>query len=1020
MANIRLRTSLIQRLSLDIWALFVALLLLLAGLGYLGMRMAFDWFVPASAQRTARLHAAASEGLFEQAEHSVDRLQRELLLRLDEAERNERSASLARFDELFVRGTDGLWRLRPDRVDTQRAPTLYLHEPATGLDDSARLRAVTSYDLLREQGPALVPPFFSAYMDFVEDGLMVYARGLDWGNTADASATNAAYPTMQGSDPRRNPQRRIFWTPVYLDQQAKTWMVSVIKPLDWQGRWVGTVGHDVSIQTLIEQASAGSDINIGTFLVMSADGDLIAHPQLRERIAAADGQLKLSTLRDPLFSELHRMIAGRDSGAGRSRDGKLWVAWSKIHGPGWYEIYLVPQSRLDGMFLRGLAGMFILGIVALLPALWVLRVRVRKLVATPLQKLTRAVDSFGQGRQPEPVGIEGEDELARLGGAFDTMVAELVRQHSVQAAQEEELRAEMEARSHLLTGLEEERARLLALLGAMNLGILFVGNDERVIYCNAAFLAMWGLADEATLTGRAVGEGMAGAQMLLSATGANAPWTAHASGDGEHPQQQELLLRDGRTLLHTSHPVRDTQGRPIGWLWIHEDVTRARRTAEQLVHLAEHDTLTGLCNRHRFENDLARLLHDGAADDRTAQVSLLLFDLDEFKYVNDSFGHRAGDEVLNRVATESRALVRSSDTLFRLGGDEFAVLMPGAGLDEAQHLAEMIVRRISQTPIVLNGRTMRLTTSLGIAHFPSHADNPEDLNAHADTAMYQAKRNGKGRWSVYRPDIDSGRLMIERLTWNDRIARALEHDLLALHFQGVYDARDGALSHLEALIRMKDETHPGQWIMPLQFIGHAEKSGKILEIDRWVVHQGIALLARHPQLPGLAINLSGRSLDEPDLPMWIDGLLREHGVAPQRLLVELTETSAVSDIGDAAHFIAALRKSGCKTCLDDFGTGFSSFAYLRSLDADVLKIDGSFIRNLPQERGNQAFVRAIIEVARGMGKLTVAEFVEDGATLVMLRAMGVDMLQGYYLDKPTLDHPALHAPMHAQEPQAGH
>ncbi|UWX03816.1 EAL domain-containing protein [Pseudoxanthomonas sp. NC8] len=191
---------------------------------------------------------------------------------------------------------------------------------------------------------------------------------------------------------------------------------------------------------------------------------------------------------------------------------------------------------------------------------------------------------------------------------------------------------------------------------------------------------------------------------------------------------------------------------------------------------------------------------------------------------------------------------------------------------------------------------------------------------------------------------------------------------------------------------MHDENSPGQLIMPGQFVAHAERNGKIQEIDRWVIHHSIQLLALHPQLPAIAVNLSGRSFDDPELPAYIADQLHGRRVRPGRLLVELTETAAVSDMSDAARFIAALHETGCSVCLDDFGTGFSSFAYLKNLRADILKIDGMFIRDLSSERGNKAFVRAIIEVARGMGKLTVAEFVEDGATFTLLREMGVDMV----------------------------
>ncbi|MHB9103250.1 MAG: EAL domain-containing protein, partial [Sulfuricella sp.] len=272
---------------------------------------------------------------------------------------------------------------------------------------------------------------------------------------------------------------------------------------------------------------------------------------------------------------------------------------------------------------------------------------------------------------------------------------------------------------------------------------------------------------------------------------------------------------------------------------------------------------------------------------------------------------------------------------------------------------------------------------------------------------YQSKDAGKNTWRVYRPDLDMSRAMVTRLSWNERIGHALEDSLLRLHFQGVYRAQDGGLSHLEALVRMMDAETPGQIIMPGHFISFAEKSGKIQEIDRWVIRTSIELLASSPDIPPIAVNISGRSFDDPTLPRHIAEQLAHYQVQPRRLLVELTETAAVSDLHDAQRFIEALRQTGCTVCLDDFGTGFSSFAYLKHLDVDVLKIDGLFIRNLPNDHDNQLFVKAIVDVARGMRKTTVAEFVEDGETLEMLKRFGVDLVQGYHLDRPRADHPAI-------------
>ncbi|MDP3702142.1 MAG: EAL domain-containing protein [Hylemonella sp.] len=568
-----------------------------------------------------------------------------------------------------------------------------------------------------------------------------------------------------------------------------------------------------------------------------------------------------------------------------------------------------------------------------------------------------------------------------------------------------DLKVADESRRQYLTGLEEERARLVALLGAMNLGILFVTADNQVKYYNSMFQRIWMIAEDKDLTGKSANEVLAYSSNELARPDHFSRHLLDVLETHEVSSTYEITMSDGRVVTQLSYPVRDSDNRFIGRLWVYEDVTRERQTAEQLIYLAERDALTGLYNRRRFEEELGRFLQE--SDRHQRQGALLFFDLDEFKYINDTFGHRAGDSVLIRVAGEVSALTRKNEIFSRLGGDEFGVLMPDANEADAERLAERIVRAVSQIPFRLEGQNFRLTTSLGIAHYPKNAGNSEELIAHADAAMYQAKETGKNAWSVYRPERDASREMITRLSWNDRIERAFEKDLLRLHFQGVYHAGSGQLSHLEVLIRMVDETDPTRLIMPGHFITYAEKSGKILDVDRWVLRQSIALLAGSPQMPPLAVNISGRSFDQPTLPHFIAEELRRQGVAPQRLLVELTETSAVSDLQDAERFIEALRKTGCITCLDDFGSGFSSFAYLKHLKADVLKIDGLFIRNLPHDRDNQVFVKSIVDVARGLGKRTVAEFVENEDTLAMLRHFGVDMVQGYHLDMPQEKHPAL-------------
>jgi len=568
-----------------------------------------------------------------------------------------------------------------------------------------------------------------------------------------------------------------------------------------------------------------------------------------------------------------------------------------------------------------------------------------------------------------------------------------------------ELRAAESLQSEYLEETEQERARLVSLLSAMNLGILFVAADGRVIYHNPTFSRIWMIDEGTGLIGLPVNEVLAKSASTLARPDHFSRHLLSVLETHELSDSYEIQMADGRVITELDYPVRDREGRFIGHLWVYEDVTRERQTADQLVYLAERDALTGLYNRHRFQQELARTMLE--TDRNQLQCAVMFFDLDEFKTINDSYGHRAGDALLIRVAGEIGALVRRNEVLARLGGDEFAILLPAVQGNEADALAERVVRAVAQIPFHFEGQNLRLTASLGIACYPGHAADADELVARADIAMYQAKDAGKNTWRVYRADTVADSAMRSRLSWGERISNALDKNLFQLHFQGIYRAEDGSLSHLEALIRMTDERNPDQLIMPAHFIQLAEKSGRILDIDRWVIREVLRRLAGNPAIPSIAINLSGRSLSEPSLPQFIGNELRQAGVDPGRLIVEITETAAVSDLHDAQRMIEALRQLGCGVCLDDFGVGFASFAYLRHLHVDTIKIDGLFIRDLPNDPDNQVFVQAMVSVALGLGKSVVAEYVEDGETLALLRRFGVDLVQGYHLDRPISDHPAL-------------
>jgi diguanylate cyclase (GGDEF)-like protein/PAS domain S-box-containing protein len=557
----------------------------------------------------------------------------------------------------------------------------------------------------------------------------------------------------------------------------------------------------------------------------------------------------------------------------------------------------------------------------------------------------------------------------------------------------------------LLEQMQAEHARLVALLSAMEIGVLFIDGDGRIVYGNPGVARIWDLPAVEPLLNRPASDLLSSGRRLPRDSEVRRELARELAKPAIAAARREITLGDGRTILVHVFPVHDPQEEPLGHLWLFEDVTHERLTAEKLVYLAERDALTGLFNRHRFHIELEHLLLN--ADRAQQPLALLYFDLDEFKHINDSFGHHAGDAALVRLAGEISLQLRRNAVFCRVGGDEFAVLAPECDAEEAGKLAGRIIRVIAQTYFALGEQQLRLTCSVGIALYPDHAGNAAELVTRADVAMYQAKDAGKNTWRIYRRERDESHSRVRTLAWSDRLGKALENDLFDLRFQGVYRARDRQLSHLEALVYLLEDGANGQAVPPAQFIAAAENTGIILELDRWVIDNAIALLAAHPDLPGLAVNLSGRSLDDPAMPEWIAARLTSHRVLPNRLLIEITETSAVQDLKDAQRFVDALRELGCRICLDDFGSGFASFIYLKHLATDIIKIDGEFIRNLINDRDDQLFVRAIIDVARGMGKLTVAEFVEDEQTAALLQTYGIDLLQGYYFDRPVSAHPAL-------------
>ncbi|HKJ75203.1 MAG TPA: EAL domain-containing protein [Alphaproteobacteria bacterium] len=433
------------------------------------------------------------------------------------------------------------------------------------------------------------------------------------------------------------------------------------------------------------------------------------------------------------------------------------------------------------------------------------------------------------------------------------------------------------------------------------------------------------------------------------------------------------------------------------------DITDQKKSEERIVYLADHDYLTGLFNRRRFQEELER--HIGYAKRFQHSGALLFIDLDQFKYVNDTLGHQAGDEYLYNVACALAACLRDTDILGRLGGDEFAVILTKADSEAAEHVASVLVKTLSDLTLELSQRATTVSASIGIVVFPEHGDNASELLAKADAAMYSAKDEGRNRAHLYTLDDKGLVAMHAKLQWEERIRRALDENRLKLYFQPVFELESRTVSHFEVLLRMMGED--GEIILPSAFLDTAERFGLIRDIDHWVLNEGIRIQGesrRRGEPVTLAINLSGRHFGNQEVMDLIEDAIGRHDADASQLIFEVTETAAVENLNQARGFIDALHRLGCRLALDDFGVGFSSFHYLKHLPVDMIKIDGSFVRNLDQDGFDRIFIRAMTELAEGLGIATVAEFVESETVTIALRELGVNMGQGFHLARPEPDH----------------
>jgi diguanylate cyclase (GGDEF)-like protein/PAS domain S-box-containing protein len=622
----------------------------------------------------------------------------------------------------------------------------------------------------------------------------------------------------------------------------------------------------------------------------------------------------------------------------------------------------------------------------------------QKMLSAPFQKMVTTAGQFSKGNEDVRFDEQRADEFGYLGkfinNAIDTILSnknELV------------LALQRASASEIALGLEKERAEVT--LYSITDSVITVDIDECIVYLNPAGEKLLGCSIR-EVSGKKFQDIF---NVVEESTGDPIDDALHEcfmTGETVHlPEHSSLISKDDSVISIEASiaPMKADKGDLMGAVIVIQDVSHTRRLTRQLSYQASHDLLTGLYNRRKFEEYLEEILINVREEDR--QHALFYLDLDNFKIVNDTCGHVAGDELLKQLPALFNEVFRSGDIIARLGGDEFGIILENCGIQKAASIADKVRQKIKDYRFIWDDRTFEIGVSVGVIGI--NADNAEmsQVLSSADVACYAAKDSGRNRIHIYEP---SDKVVSERygqMHWTARISKALEEGRFRLYQQPIVGVSNKERRHLEILLRMIDED--GKVIPPGAFMPAAERYGLMPDIDRWVIQEVFKFIGKNdPEDPVqgtdriFAVNLSGDSINDDGLLEFILQQKKRHNISLRNICFEITETVAISNLSKASAFINELKEHGCQFALDDFGSGLSSFAYLKNLPVNYLKIDGSFVRDISRDLIDRTMVESIQQIGNVMNLTTIAEHVEDESTLHVLEEIGVDYAQGFYLGRP--------------------
>lgn len=654
-----------------------------------------------------------------------------------------------------------------------------------------------------------------------------------------------------------------------------------------------------------------------------------------------------------------------------------------------YGEMMLSIREAQGHYARDIGTIILAIVVIIFIMIWYLR----RTVTRPILQLTKAANLIIEGKLQAVSTGQGDDEIGVLANAFYKMTRQLI-DANVKLANKN-----IETERQLFTEKELAHATLMSIADA----VIITDAVGCVRTLNPIAETLLGCSSD-----EAKGTPLDNICKLIDEQNRN---PAHSlvpqcvmTGESISPAVYYVIIRNDGIETPVKMSIAPIHGRDdvIGTTLVFHDMTETRRMSRKMTYLASHDTLTGLVNRKEFERRVSQLL-DTIENDQS-EHALCYMDLDQFRIINDTCGHVAGDELLQQLGGLLKENVRKQDTLSRLGGDEFAVLMEHCAIEQAQRLANDLHKAFSKFQFVWERRNFNIGVSIGLVSITAESKSLTEILKQADTACLAAKDSGRNRIQIFhKDDVELNRRHGE-MQWVSRINSALEEDRFCLYIQPIISVNKKKVvyQHFEVLVRMLDES--GDIIPPGLFLPVAERYNLSPRIDRWVVANVFNWFTSHPQyqkqLSTFFINLSGLSLTDEEFLDFIVNEFTRTRMPPNKICFEVTETAAIASLTHAVYFINKLRSLGCRFALDDFGSGLSSFAYLKTLPVDYLKLDGMFVKDMLVDPIDHAMVRSINEIGQVMGMQTIAEFVESQAILKRLLKIGVNYAQGYGIEMP--------------------